>query len=418
MPAGGSWLDDSPKRFTVGTDRARRPDETLEAVTPRFRSLGITRVADVTGLDRIGIPVHLAVRPNSRSLAVSQGKGVDPLASQVSAVMESIELAHAERYRPPTRVARFVDLLDDAAVAPPLDPGTLHVSRDSRYTPFAPVVWTEAHELLRDRRVSVPLELVYADMTLPELPGCGAFVRSTNGLASGNTPAEALLAALCELIERDAESVWLHRPEELRSATRLDLATVDDPVCLDLLNRFEAADVAVVAWDVTSDVGVSAFRVLIVDRDNDELLRPMSGAHGAGCHPRREVALARALTEAAQSRLTAISGTRDDLTRARYRATQQAEVLARHRALVAESGSAVFASAPTTDHTTIGADVAHVLHRLAAAGVSAVAACSLADDDLPYTVARVVVADLEGPVEAPRYRPGRRAAAAMAGGPP
>ena len=35
--------------------------------------------------------------------------------------------------------------------------------------------------------------------------------------------------------------------------------------------------------------------------------------HGAGCHPSVEVALARALTEAAQSRLTFISGARDDL---------------------------------------------------------------------------------------------------------
>lgn len=42
-----------------------------------FDRYGITRAADVTGLDRIGILVALAVRPNPRSVSVSQGKGVE-----------------------------------------------------------------------------------------------------------------------------------------------------------------------------------------------------------------------------------------------------------------------------------------------------------------------------------------------------
>ncbi|UXN58720.1 hypothetical protein [Phyllobacterium zundukense] len=33
-------------------------------------------MAEATGLDRIGIPVCMAVRPNSGMLAVSQGKGI------------------------------------------------------------------------------------------------------------------------------------------------------------------------------------------------------------------------------------------------------------------------------------------------------------------------------------------------------
>jgi ribosomal protein S12 methylthiotransferase accessory factor len=37
--------------------------------------MGVTRIANVTGLDRIGIPVAIAVRPNSRSVSVAQGKG-------------------------------------------------------------------------------------------------------------------------------------------------------------------------------------------------------------------------------------------------------------------------------------------------------------------------------------------------------
>jgi ribosomal protein S12 methylthiotransferase accessory factor YcaO len=40
---------------------------------------------------------------------------------------------------------------------------------------------------------------------------------------------------------------------------------------------------------------------------------------GYGCHLDRDVALVRALTEAAQSRVTAIAGTRDDIHRSLYR---------------------------------------------------------------------------------------------------
>jgi ribosomal protein S12 methylthiotransferase accessory factor YcaO len=39
--------------------------------------MGITRLGNITGLDRIGIPVAIAVRPNSRSVSVSQGKGLE-----------------------------------------------------------------------------------------------------------------------------------------------------------------------------------------------------------------------------------------------------------------------------------------------------------------------------------------------------
>jgi ribosomal protein S12 methylthiotransferase accessory factor len=66
-----------PKRFVTGTHRARTPAETLADFGRHQQTMGITRLANVTGLDVIGIPVYMAVRQNSRSIAVSQGKGLD-----------------------------------------------------------------------------------------------------------------------------------------------------------------------------------------------------------------------------------------------------------------------------------------------------------------------------------------------------
>ncbi|TGV60738.1 hypothetical protein EN803_38435, partial [Mesorhizobium sp. M2D.F.Ca.ET.160.01.1.1] len=57
--------------------RADSAHSAIARIRPHWARMGITRVANVTGLDRIGIPVVMVCRPNARSLAVSQGKGID-----------------------------------------------------------------------------------------------------------------------------------------------------------------------------------------------------------------------------------------------------------------------------------------------------------------------------------------------------
>jgi YcaO-like protein with predicted kinase domain len=86
----------------------------------------------VTGLDRIGIPVALATRPNSRSVAVSQGKGLTLAAAKVSALMEAIELWHAEHIVRPMIFAAERDLPEQPA---PIDVGPPAAGRRQRYSP-------------------------------------------------------------------------------------------------------------------------------------------------------------------------------------------------------------------------------------------------------------------------------------------
>ena len=83
----------------------------------------------------------------------------------------------------------------------------------------------------------------------------------------------------------------------------------------ELLDRIEHAGFRVQVFDVTSDVGVPVFMVLLAPTG----LRASAAAkyidvtHGSGAHPNPVRSLIRALTEAVQSRLTLISGTRDDV---------------------------------------------------------------------------------------------------------
>ena len=77
-PADDESLRESAatKRYFHGTHRVCTPEETLARLQPLLRPMGITRIANVTGLDRTGIPVVMVCRPNARSVTVSQGKGL------------------------------------------------------------------------------------------------------------------------------------------------------------------------------------------------------------------------------------------------------------------------------------------------------------------------------------------------------
>src|SRR5215213_7437677 len=107
MPGVG---DVGPKTYHDGTHRTVSPTATLERLGPLLAPMGITRVANITGLDHVGVPVVITCRPNSRSLSVSQGKGIDLAAAKASGLMESVENYHAERIVLPLRLGSFNEL--------------------------------------------------------------------------------------------------------------------------------------------------------------------------------------------------------------------------------------------------------------------------------------------------------------------
>ena len=389
------------KRYRTGTHRTRTPSETLAALEPHLRRFGITRVANVTGLDRLGVPVYLAVRPNSRSLSVSQGKGLDAPSAKVSAIMESLEGHHAEFHRCACRIATRAQLLEsldsrENGGGGVVDPLRLPRSRASGDLAHRPLVWTAGEDIRTGRAVWVPLETVDLDFTLPHAFEGSDLLRSSNGLASGNTLAEAVLHGLVEVIERDATGLMNLRPPDDWARARLNLSTVSDPSAARLLEQFERSDIALSVWNVTTDIGVPAFTAIIFDRTTDQLLKPWPPALGSGAHPDSGVALCRALTECAQSRLTAISGSRDDAGRKAYAYNQSSEVIENHRSIAGEPEVLNFRDIQSCATSTIQGDLREILRRLDSRGLRQVVAIDLSSDRLPVSVARVIVPGLEG----------------------
>lgn len=399
----------TPKAYHAGTHRTRVPGETVDAMWPLRARFGITRLADVTGLDAIGLPVWMAVRPNSRGISVSQGKGADRDAARASALMEAIECWHGEHIELPLRHESPAALAAASEVV--LDVEALPLTAGAVLQPERPMLFVSGRDLVAGAPVWVPFELVTTNFVSATRADT-TFFRSTNGLASGNHLLEAICHGLCEVIERDALALWSVETPARQKRRQLDLATVDDPLCRAALDRLAERGLRAAAWDLTSDIDVPAYACTILEEHPPPRWRQMGMFSGYGSHLSPGVALYRAIGEAVQSRLTMIAGSRDDLTYDEYRRVTNAEDRATLLAALDDPPPAGdFRARRDRSGESFEADLATMLAALGAAGVAHPAVVDLTRADLGIPVVKVVAPGLEGLALTPTYVPGARARA-------
>ena len=390
-------VDDNPSPGRAGwdADRACLPRETVQRLRPHFPALGITRLARQTGLDTIGIPCFSAIRPNARTLACSQGKGVDDDAAMASAVMEAAEFAVAEREMDPAWVGSAAAL--QAMDMSWFDP--------QRLLPFGqlfdrdrPLAWLAGRSVLSGGPVLIPRDAVRFDGHTPDLNG---IAQSTNGLASGNTPEEAEFHGLCELVERDASSLWSLLPLEQQKLSAFDAKRLRDPIVDRLSALIARANLRLQLFDLTSNIGVPTVMALIGPTEG---WRYFEAAAGTGSHPVPARAAQRAITEAAQSRITSIAGARDDIPTAQYETAKNAAV----SDLLATSCDR---EPPRGLTFNSGREAAKTFLRraLLAAEITDPVATSLGGESFGISVVRVLSEILEDRDANPNWRPGTRA---------
>lgn len=392
-------------------DRICSPAETVARMRGYFGRFGITRLADLTGLDEIGIPVWSAIRPNARTLAVSQGKGVDTASAQASALMEAIEMAVAETASFPTRrtsqrelaaLGQCVETLPDL-IARGFEP----VSEDDE------IEWTAGYDIASQQTVWVPRDAVRLDQTTSE-GETSRFWCSTDGLASGNLLLEAALHAVLERIERDAMALWrLRRAGDIRGRC-IAPAALEDPALSGLVSMVERAGLGVHLFDATTGVGVPVFFCAIAARGQRKATswKYLELVSGSGCHPVASRAALRALTEAVQSRLTVISGARDDIIPEDYQAPLSADVLAYLAIEPPPPGTSRAQSGEPPRREKL---LAGVVAKLREAGLGRVVLVPLTERTDPFAVVKAIVPGLEHPAGARRSSWGRRALSVMLG---
>lgn len=385
-----------------GSLRAVDAAETLAIARELAPALGVTRVTEITRLDRIGLPVFVSIRPDAErgSVCVNAGKGLRAIDAEVGATMESIELAWAEHRRCRDTLAigraRAGELtgLPGAGRIGILDHGPVWGTPIDLDAEIATVV---AEDVATGARVAVPAEAVIHPLP-GELGGARYFGTSSNGLASGNTLAEATLHALAEVIERDVVSFHLlaERIPAVARAVRIAPETLPDPI-RELADRLEPRGFRLVVCWLPNPYGLPAFSSVIYDRQQPELAAP-----GDGLHPVREIALIRAVTESAQARLAFIHGGRDDLADVYRRyahlgVAAKAASFERQLAALARGDAIDYREVP--DRAAACGDLASALALLVeevrrAAGARVLRAV-YTPASYPVTVARVVVPGLE-----------------------
>lgn len=397
----------SAKAYETGTHRARSPEQTFATIRPYLSRAGVTRIADVTGLDHIGVPTTLAIRPNALTMACSSGKGLTRDQAMVSGAMEAFELHAAETAKLPFIRATYRELCASYA-APALE--NLPFSRQSLFTTDWPFHWCLGWDLVSQAEVPVPYATVGMSRTEASLANLGAFQVSSNGLGAGNSFLEAVAAGLYEVIERDAVACQHHAAlHNGHSFPLLEEAELRSrPLVATVLERCDRADVRVVVYDSTADTQVPTYVAISYDRID----HGVGLMKGSGAHLDPEVALLRAITEALQSRLNFIAGSRDDIFRSAFsRARANWRTMSEKLEHAFDDDSPRGRLGESRAAATFESDVHYLLTNVRKAGLEHVVIVDLTPEDFPVHVVRVLVPGMEGYMHH-SYRPGPRACAA------
>jgi len=187
----------SPLRQNQNSQNA---EHCFRAILPIVRRAGISRLADLTGLDRIGLPVVQAVRPAALSEVTSLGRGLSIMEAAVGATMESLERFYAEAI-PTERLV--LATANDLQIADGLFENLLAPDCRSDWRRMA-ILWIRGIDVATGAEQLIPVELVHTCYTDPPPPYDGLFIRTTTGLACHTTASGALIHGLFECIERDA----------------------------------------------------------------------------------------------------------------------------------------------------------------------------------------------------------------------
>lgn len=277
---------------------------TWDVAAPLMPALGIARVTDITRMDRLGLPVFASVRPRGRALCVHAGKGLQPAEARIGALMEALEFSAAEPQRSrwlgqDHSVGALLDDWDGAFGWMDLAPRWgVPVSRDRLLRAV------HCEDVAGGRGHWLPAELVFMPWDDPHGPTL--FGWSSNGLASGNTLVEATLHGLLEVLERDALAMNLPGDQSCW------LEPADYPAPFGALAQaWRAIGIELSVRQVPNAFGLPCFEALLAQDSRDQTV---DLAEGSGLHLDAGIAFARAVCEAAQSRLSCIHGGRDDLT--------------------------------------------------------------------------------------------------------
>ena len=417
--------------------RVKSLEYTLAKIIPICKDIGVTRISDITYMDKLYIPNFSAILPDTEdSIWVYSGKGITKQHAKASALMESIE-----RYcsLPSTYSKSFIHgtylelskifkkVLHPNEVVEPVEP--IYNDKESI------IDYVLGFDLLKNEEVLVPAQLVFSKFSA-KTPSINVFPYShTNGLASGNVLEEAICHGLCEVIERDAisiadlcsssipYSILENITKSLKNADYgsylinpipedkfVDDSTIYPNVNISeiveefepikfLVRKFTDAGISLLIKDITQkDIGIPTFVASSIEWITNDY---GYFAKGYGTHPDSRIALIRAITELSQTRAVNIHGARDDLKKIQYRDND--EIYKRKWQFITSSSSThtnnnkniAFSEIKTYIKKDILDDIKLILNKLKKAGLKRAIVVDLTNPNVGIPVVRIIVPGLE-----------------------
>lgn len=291
-------LKDCWKTFTTDQDKALRPEETLERFYARVKTLDCVILNEVKRIDngRLDIPVYFSICGEAASRLTGtrkqMGKGAHPVQAEASACMELAERFSFFSFK--NNAENFIigdyssmrkqgyPVMDISLLLCSVHDVTTGSARLEELLEGIPMQWTWATAMTRGEQVLVPFSWFFA-------------INEFNGPSAGNTYEEAALQGICEIVERHVCSLINHGK---LTTPAIDRQSIQDPVALELLDKFEANGIELYLNDFSLDTGICTVGALAVDPatfpEKSEIV------YTAGTTPNPEKALIRAVTEIAQ----------------------------------------------------------------------------------------------------------------------
>ena len=378
--------------YFKGTHRVIAPKKTVEINEDKLKTVGITRVADITDLDRIGMPVFTAIRPTAEDGAISiyGGKGISKDHAKASAMMEGFERYSAEKqesddtiFATPNEIGEKGDYIEPKSLNLPQK----FEKADLGDTKFE---WNLAHDIITDNDYYVLSNAVFHpynhDTEVESL-----FKSNTNGLASGNVLEEAILHGIFEVIERDAWSIF-----ELthKNYSQINIDSIESELIKEIIDKFESQGIKIKLMDFTADINIPT-----IAASADDTVTRDAGllTLGIGTHLDPEVAILRALTEVAQSRATQINGAREDTVRADFAREAGYERMKRINKYYfrQEEEQINLSDIENKSTTSIDEDIDIVKEELIANDIKHVLYTDLTRPEVDVSVVRVIIPEME-----------------------
>jgi YcaO-like protein with predicted kinase domain len=387
------WKLEPALKLTPTLARAASLAETDEMLRPVLAKVPVTRVSDLTPLDRLGLPVYSAVTPLARDLTIHMGKGLSKESARISALMEAVERVSAEDLRDQRVVQGTFRNLHASNDIEVVDPHLFDLPSDSEFQKSEDYHWVASYDLLNDQEIWMPADLVVS----PASEGILLNI-DTNGIASGNTLLEAVNHALCEVIERDAVSQleftsFYGENESPRLLRSVELSTLPEIPRL-LCRQIQDSGLEIVLHLIESDVDIPTFRAMIIDTefpsstDFTILLSP-----GFGTNPNAEVGVTRAVSEAFQSRVGYIQGARDSFN------VLPLSTISSRKSLLSEispTSKMSFTTVPSVSNMQFLDDLDYLIAQLRKTGMKHVVVTDLTRKNFGVPVVRVRVSGLSG----------------------